>query len=525
MRLVTAAEAKRLDARAAAEFGIPTLLLMENAGLSIVLAMEKMFGSLEGKRITIFCGRGGNGGDGMCAARHLVAHGAQVVVGLVGGRDGLKGDALSNWTILDRMGLTPVDVRSDGDLAWVKAASGAAELIVDALVGVGARLPLDGLMGAVIASINASAKPVVSVDLPSGLEPDTGRVPGAAVIATQTVTLGLPKRGLVLHPGTAWVGKLVVADLTFPIPLLTDPAIMADVLLPEEALQLLPVRSPTAHKHEVGRVLLVAGSRSMPGAALLAGQGALRSGAGMVHVATPASAVAALSGRIPELLVRSSGESGTGGLAESSVDELLAFAAGMHAVGVGPGLGREEGTRRSALRLIRDIAAPMVVDADGLFALGADLASLKAAKGPRVLTPHAGELSRLLGGSSEVIEADRIGSAAGASARSGAVVVLKGARTVVAEPAGRCWIVSTGNAGMATAGSGDVLTGIIAALLAQRLPASAAALLGCHLHGLAGDLARDEKTELGLIASDLAGFLPAALRRLRGGETPGNQVR
>ncbi len=525
MRLATAAEAKRLDQRASAEFGMPTLLLMENAGLSIVLAMEKMFGSLEGKRVTIFCGRGGNGGDGMCAARHLVAHGAQVVVGLVGGRDGLKGDASANWTILDRMGLTPMDVRSEGDLAWVKAASGAAEIILDALVGVGGRLPLDGLMGSVVGVINASAKPVVAVDLPSGLEPDTGRVPGAAVIASLTVTLGLPKRGLVLHPGTAWVGKLVVADLTFPIPLLTDPAIMADVLLPEEALQLLPARSAVAHKHDVGRVLLVAGSRGMPGAALLAGEGALVSGAGMVHVASPASAFPLIAGRRPELLVRSCAETSGGGLADGAVDELLAFAAGMHGVGIGPGLGREDGTRKAALRLVNALAAPLVVDADALNAVGSDLGSLKTAKGPRVLTPHAGEMSRLLGVSVDAVEGDRIGSAVGAASRSGAVVVLKGARTVVAEPSGRAYVVSTGNAGMATAGSGDVLTGVIAALLAQRLAPVEAALLGAHVHGLAGDLGRDEKTELGLTASDLCAFLPAAFARMRGGDRSAHQVK
>lgn len=523
MRLVTAAEAKRLDERASKEFGMPTLLLMENAGLSIVLAMEKTFGSLEGKRVAIFCGRGGNGGDGMCAARHLVAHGAQVVVGLIGGRDGLAGDALANWTILDRMGLTPMDVRSEGDLAWARAAAGASEIIIDALVGVGGRLPLDGLMGAVIGAINAAAKPVVAVDIPSGLDPDSGRVPGAAIIATLTVTLGLPKRGLVLHPGTAWIGKLIVADLTFPIPLLTDPAIMADVLLPEEAAQLLPSRAPTAHKHEVGRVLIVAGSPPMSGAALLAGEGALCSGSGMVHVAVPASVVPLIAGRRPELLLRACVESAAGEL--SSVGDLVSFASGMHAVAIGPGLGRSGDTRKAILRLVADVTVPVVVDADALNALGAEPALLKSAQGPRVLTPHTGELSRLLGIASELIESDRIGSAVTAASRSGAVVVLKGARTVVAEPAGRAYVVSTGNAGMATAGSGDVLTGIITSFLAQRLSPLAAALLGVHVHGLAGDLARDEKTELGVTASDLSGFLPRAFVRMRGGDPGGNQVR
>jgi len=519
MRLATAADIKRLDERAEKEFGMPRLLLMENAGASVVIAMEKVFGALDGKRVTILCGKGGNGGDGMCAARHLVAHGASVVVGLVGEHSALKGEPLANWTILDKMGLSPKELRTEGDLPWVRAAVGAADLIVDGLVGVGAKLPLTGLLGEVVKAINAAAKPVTSIDIPSGVDPDSGRIEGGpCIVATLTVTLGLPKRGLILHPGTARVGKLVVADLTFPLALLTDPAVTADVVMPEEAAALIPQRAPTAHKHEVGRVLLIAGSRSMTGAALLAGSGALAGGAGMVYVAAPASAAALVHGRQPELILRPQAETADGGLSVKAVDELLAFAKPMHAAGIGPGLGVEEDTKAAVLALVGRLECPVVVDADALNALAGHTDVLKKAKGPRVLTPHSGELARLMETTAAVIEGDRIGSAAAAATRFGSVVLLKGARTVVAQPRGRAFVVSTGNPGMASAGTGDVLTGLISGLLAQRLSPLAAAVLGAHVHGLAGDFARDARTELSLTASDVAGAVPRAFQQLRGGE-------
>jgi len=521
MRLATAADIKRLDERAEKEFGIPRMVLMENAGASVAIAMEKVFGALDGKRVTILCGKGGNGGDGMCAARHLVAHGASVVVGLIGERTALAGETLANWTILDKMGLTPKELRTDGDVPWVRAAVGAADYVVDGLVGVGAKLPLTGLIAEVVKAINASGKPVVAIDAPSGLNVDSGRVEDPCVRAALTVTLGLAKRGLILHPGTASVGKLVVADLTFPLALLTDPAITADVVLPEEAAALVPQRSPTAHKHDVGRVLLVAGSKAMTGAALLSGAGALAGGAGMVYVASPASAAALLHGRQPELIIKPQDETADGGLAYKAVEDLMAFAAPMHAVGIGPGLGLEDATRQAALALVERLGCPAVVDADALNALAGHTDALKRSKAPRVLTPHAGELARLMETNTAAIEGDRMGSAAAAATRFGSVVLLKGARTVVAQPGGRIFVVSTGNAGMASAGTGDVLTGLIAALLAQRLSPLAAAILGAHVHGLAGDIAREEKTELSLNATDVAAAVPRAFRRLRGGE-PGS---
>ncbi len=520
MRLATAADIKRLDERAEKEFGLSRLLLMENAGASVVLAMERVYGPLEGKRVTLFCGRGGNGGDGMCAARHLISHGASVVVGLVGTRGGLKGEPLQNWKILDRMDVTPHDIQGDADLPWARAAAGAADYVVDALLGVGSRLPVEGLMGQVVQTINESGKPAVAVDAPSGLDVDSGAVRGACVKASLTVTLGLPKRGLVLYPGTLYVGKLVVADLTLPLALLTDSAIQADVLLPDEAAQLLPSRPRQAHKHEIGRALVVAGSKAMTGAALLAAEGALVGGAGMVYLATPASAAALLHDRRPELLLKPQANTPAGGLAEAAVEELLALSGTMQAMAIGPGLGLEETTKRSVVRLLQSVEAPTVVDADALTALAANPDALSSARGGRVLTPHVGEMARLLGTTAEAVEADRLEAARRSAAQFGAVVVLKGARTVVAEPGGRLFIVPTGNPGMATAGTGDVLTGLITALLAQKLSALPGALLGAYAHGLAGDLAREEKTEISLTASDILAYLPKAFLRLATGKLP-----
>jgi len=524
MRLARAADIRRLDERAEREFGIPRILLMENAGLSVVLAMERVFGSLEGKRVVVFCGKGGNGGDGMCAARHLVSHGAEIVVGLVGSREELEGETKSNHAILDRMGMTPREVKGDSDLPWVSAAASASDFVIDALLGTGSRLPVTGIMSRIIRAVNACGKPVVSVDIPSGLDCDTGKLPGDSIVATLTVTLALPKRGQVLHPGTMCIGKLVTADLTMPPALLNDPGICANVLLPEEVVQLMPRRSPQAHKYDAGRVLIIAGSRSMTGAAILSGSAALAGGAGMVYLAVPASAAVLLHGRVPELIIRPQADTPAGNLSEAAVEDLLAASGQMQAVALGPGLGTEETTKRAIVKLLGGISVPMVADADALNALSQNPDALKEAKGPRILTPHSGEMARLLGITAEAVEADRLGSASRCAEKYAAITVLKGARTVVAEPPsdragpeGRQFVVPTGNAGMATAGTGDVLTGVIAAFLAAGLPALSAALLGAYAHGLAGDLARDAKTELALTASDITEHLPGAFRKIAAG--------
>jgi len=346
MRLATASDIRRMDERAEKEFGLTRLLLMENSGYSVVLAMERVLGSVEGKRVAIFCGKGGNGGDGMCAARHLISHGASVVVGLAGTKAELQGETAVMCGILEKMGLGPREVRGDADLPWVQAAIGAADLVVDALLGTGSRPPLTGVVDQIVGIVNSSGKPVVSIDIPTGLDTDTGAVPGNCMASTLTVALGLPKRGLVLYPGTMRVGKLVTADLTLPISLLTDPAISADILLQEEVAELLPVRHPQAHKHAVGRVLVVAGSKSMPGASALVSESALVGGAGMVYLASPASI--SMSGRRAEIIMRPQAETPSGNLAEAALDDILRGAGNMHAVAIGPGLGIEGRLRQVA---------------------------------------------------------------------------------------------------------------------------------------------------------------------------------
>jgi NAD(P)H-hydrate epimerase len=514
MRLATASDIRRMDDRAEKEFGLTRLLLMENAGYSVVLAMERVLGSVEGKRVAIFCGKGGNGGDGMCAARHLVSHGASVVVGLAGKRTDLSAEPAAMCGILDRMGLGPREVVGDADLPWVQAAASASDIVIDALLGVGSRPPASGIYDPVVQIINASGKPVVSIDIPTGIDADTGAVPGNAISAVLTVALGLPKRGLVLYPGTMRVGKLVTADLTLPIALLNDPAITSDILLQEEVAELLPVRHPQAHKHSVGRALIVAGSRAMPGASALASEAALIGGAGMVYLASPGSVAGV--GRRAEVISRPQAETPSGNLSEAALDDILRVAKEMHGVGIGPGMGMEETTRRLVLKVIESVECPIVVDADGLNALAGTGGKIAPSRHGRILTPHSGEMSRLLGATAESVDADRLEAARRASAQYGSIVILKGARPVVAEPGGRLFIVPTGNPGMATAGSGDVLTGILAALLAQRVPPLSAALLGAYVHGLAGDMARDALTDISMTASDIKAFIPSAFRRISG---------
>jgi len=517
MRLATAAEMRRMDERAEKEFGLSRLLLMENAGLSVVLAMERKFGTLEGKRVVLFCGRGGNGGDGFCAARHLVSHGASIAVGLIWSGEDLKGEARTNWEILDKMAMTPREIKADSDLNWVRAACAAADLIVDALLGTGSRLPISGTMEQVVRAINESGKPVVAVDAPSGLDVDTGAVEGACIRADLTVSLGLPKLGQVLYPGALYTGKLVVADLTLPVSLITDSSIGADILLPEEAAELVPVRFPQVHKHEVGRALIVAGSRTMSGAAVLASEGALIAGAGMVYLASPGSALQVMSGRRPEILLMPLAESPSGGVSEAALSTLTTACEKMHAVGLGPGLGLEDTTKRMSMKLYDGVSAPMVIDADALTALAGAAPAQSGSRGERVLTPHSQEMARLLNTSTQAVESSRPGSARAAASRYNSVVVLKGARTIVAEPGGRLFVIPSGNQGLASAGTGDVLTGVITALLAQRLPALSAAILGAYVHGLAGDLARDAGCQLSVTASDVVSFVPKAFKRLMSG--------
>jgi hydroxyethylthiazole kinase-like uncharacterized protein yjeF len=493
VRLVTGQEMRELDARAIKEYGIPGVVLMENAGLRVVEELEREFDPLAQRRVCVFAGPGNNGGDGFVIARHLLCRGVWTKVFLVGSRERIKGDALINLNILEKMGAS-ITVLSGRNNNRVQVALALCDIIVDALLGTGSSGPPRAPFPAVMEAINNSSKPVVAVDLPSGLDPDTGKAVDCCLRAKLTVTFGLPKRGLCLLPGAEYAGRLVVADIGLPPDLLGGG--MTRLITPKAVASLLPSRNLSGHKGTFGHLLLLAGSQGFAGAAVLAARGALRCGVGLVSLAVPGEIIPLVAPQVPEAMVHE----------RTSMDGLLERAT---AVALGPGLGMSPEAKRLLRDLLGKIELPVVIDADGLNILaqeGLDLVAKKKA----VLTPHPGEMARLSGLSIADIQADRVEVARSFAKKWGLVLVLKGARTVVAGPDGTTFVNPTGNPGMATGGTGDVLAGMIGSLLAQGLGPTEASVAAVFLHGLAGDLGIVDLGTAGLVAGDVVDYLPAA---------------
>ena len=521
MRVVTASQMRELDRQAIEERGMPSIALMEHAGREVVAAIDAWLpGRLGGGSVVVLCGRGNNGGDGWVVARSLHARGVCEVTALLVGRvSDVAGDAREMLDGARHAGVPIVEVADNA--AWTSAARRLADtgLIIDALVGTGLNRPLAGLLARVAADVNAAAAPVVSIDVPSGLlERAPATVDGwgngdaaPAVRATLTVTFAAPKLTLLLHPDHA--GTLTVADIGIPADLvdaLDGPRI--DLLTPAALRRRLPTRRRDTHKGECGRVLIVAGSLGKTGAAQLAGLGALRAGAGLVTVATPESCLEMVA-RVPEYMTYPLPDC-AGGVTGHGLDGLLAQPADV--IAAGPGLGTGEGACRLVQALLdRGTAAPLVLDADALNVCAAAPERLRGDRNAEVvITPHPGEMARLADTTAAAVQCDRIGIARAFAQAHDLHVVLKGARTVIAAPDGTVRINATGNPGMATGGSGDVLTGAIAAWIGQVPHLTDAIALAVHLHGLAGDLAARDVGETGLIAGDIAARLGRAAAAL-----------
>lgn len=496
MRLVGSAEMRAIDRAAIEELGIPGLTLMERAGRGVADAAAALAGG--GGRIVVVCGGGNNGGDGYVAARLLRDAGrdARAVALVPAGR--LSPDARAVREQAERAGV-PVQ-----DGLGAPLGAGAGDVVVDAILGTGLARPPEGAFAAAIAAVEAArlaGAAVVAVDVPSGLSADTGRPLGACVRATRTVTFAFLKRGLAVHPGLALAGDVTVVDIGIPPEAAGRVPVSCELLTEADARALLPARPPEAHKGDAGRLLVVAGSPGKTGAAHLALTGALRGGAGLVTLAArPEVFPLALAGR-PEAM--SAALPGDGPLDAADLPALRAAAEGVDALVIGPGIPRGPGTGDALRALLSAAGKPAVVDADGLNALADHPERLAGLGVPLVLTPHPGEMARLCGKSTAEVQADRIDLARDRARAWGAAVVLKGARTVVAGPGAPAAIVPTGNAGLATGGTGDVLAGLCGALLAGGLAPAAAARVGAWVHGRAGDLARARFGERGLVAGDL----------------------
>jgi NAD(P)H-hydrate epimerase len=498
------------DRRATECFGVPSLVLMENAGRGAVDALTRVLGPVEGRRVAVVCGKGSNGGDGFVMARHLLGRGARVSAWLVGRASDVQGDARVNLDALQRAGETVVEGPDAGRL---RAALAEADVVVDALLGTGVRGPAAGPVAAAIEIINAAGRPVCALDLPSGLPSDGEAPAGPVVRARMTVTFGLPKLGLVVPAGLAHAGRVEVVDLGVPRAWL-DEGIPAALVEAADVRAALPPRPVDAHKGSYGHLLVVAGSVGRTGAAALACLGALRSGTGLVTCATPASQQPVVAALLAEPMTEPLPETAARTFSMKAVERIAALLSRMDAVALGPGVGLDAETQAAVHVLVRSIERPMVVDADALTALAGHAEACRDAPAPRLLTPHPGEAARLLGCGIADVQADRVGSARRLAAETGAVVALKGARTVVARPDGAVTLNPTGNPGMATGGTGDVLTGIAGGLLAQGVAPASALSAAVYLHGLAGDLAAETRGEAGLVAGDVAAALPAAIRRI-----------
>ncbi|HYQ80550.1 MAG TPA: NAD(P)H-hydrate dehydratase [Anaeromyxobacteraceae bacterium] len=498
MRLVGSAEMREIDRTAIDGFGIPSLTLMDRAGR----AVAEVAGELAGPhgRVVVVCGGGNNGGDGYVAARLLRAAGREARVVALVPADRLSPDARAVREQAERSGV-PID--DGGELAGFEA--GPGDVVVDALLGTGlARAPEGPFAEAIarVVELRTHGAQVVAVDVPSGLSADTGRPLGACVRADRTVTFGFMKRGLFIHPGVEYAGEVTVADIGVPPAAAERVPVTCEVLTQEEARALLPPRPRDAHKGDAGRVLVVAGSPGKTGAAHLALTGALRGGAGLVTLAARAEVLPlALAGRPEAMSLALPGE---GPLGRADLEPLAAAARGMDALVIGPGIPRGPDTAVLLRALLDKVRLPAVLDADALNALAEGPSLLERMPPGMVLTPHPGEMARLAGLSVEAVQEDRIGVAASRARAWLATVLLKGARTVVADPSGPPAVIPTGNPGMASGGTGDVLAGLVGALLGGGLDPRAAARVGAWVHGRAGDLAARRCGERGLLAGDLA---------------------
>jgi len=498
MLLVTAAEMRALDRETIDVVGVPGVVLMESAGRGVVDVIARHF-DVAHARVVAFCGPGNNGGDGFVVARHLANRGADVIVALVGERDKIKGDARIHFDACAKSNVRIFEAD--------KAPLHRNDVVVDAIFGTGLARPVGaGAARDAIARMRAHRGPVVAVDVPSGLDADKGII-GPCVRADHTVTFAFAKLGLVGAEEQAVVGALHVVDIGIPERLARERGVKAE-LLEESVLAPLRARPASGHKGTHGHVLVVAGSRGKTGAALLCGTAVLRSGAGLCTVAMPADAAALVEGRVPELMIEAVGD----------VQSLLV---GKKAAAVGPGIARDDAAR-DRIRALATSELPLVVDADALNAIAADRGLLPRRGSPTVLTPHPGEAARLLGATVGAVQEDRVGAARAIADKLGAVCVLKGARTVIAAPDGRLAVNPTGNPGLGTAGTGDVLTGVVAAALARMHGAAgesgggvvdpfAAACAAVYLHGAAGDYAAKARSQTGLMAHDVLDALPHLL--------------
>lgn len=524
MKILTARQVAEVDRLTSELYGIPSRLLMECAGRSVVDALDReRSGSLQ-DRIVIFCGRGNNGGDGLVAARHLVSRGGRPEVVLFADPAQLKGDALANWEAVRSLGITVHVAAAVREQRALLRRLARPPVIIDALLGTGLSKPIGPDLKGAVGWINGACggSYVVSVDIPSGLFADSPSVPGPAVRAHLTVTFTALKPALVFPPAAELAGRVQAVAIGSPAWLLENPEYKLALAEAAQVRKVLPRRARDSHKGHYGHLLVVAGSRGKSGAALMAGMAALRSGAGLVTLALPESLRRDVIGRFPELMTEYFPETPTGSLDSSGAAALLKILPQFDALVMGPGLTTHRSTQGLIRELVRESGIPVVLDADGINAFAGKPELLRNRHGrPVTITPHPGEMARLLGTSIGAVQKQRLETATRCAVENGCFAILKGFQTICCAPDGRAFVNPTGNPGMATAGSGDVLSGMVGRFVAgwwrRYRGADLAALLdhltaAVYLHGLAGDFAAAAKGEECLVATDMLSHLPEAFR-------------
>ncbi len=514
MELLTAEQIRILDKAAIQDVGIPGLVLMEAAGKGVAEVCADLVAPA-GTNIVVLCGRGNNGGDGFVAARRLTDMGASVRIFALTSEEKIHGDAAANMAVAKKLGLPIAFVANDQELSALQGPLAAADCIIDALLGTGLNTEVRGLYAQAIAMANEATAAKVAVDIPSGVHADSGAVLGIAFEADATATFGMPKIGLISYPGAEYAGEVFLVDIGIPIQV--RDRVRPTAYLLDEASAAAPVlpRAMGGHKGTYGHTLIVAGSHGKTGAALLCGRSAARAGAGLVTIAVPGDVQPILEGAVAELMTSAYAANAAEIQPEKTARQLVALAEGKSCIAMGPGIPTSEAMARTLEIFLTSPALEgrcLILDADALNLLVGSLEAVHSCPGKVLLTPHPGEMARLLSRTTAQVQQDRVSAARELSTRTGAIVALKGARTIIATPEGTIWVNPTGNPGMGTGGSGDVLTGILAGLVAQGIDVLSAAKTGVYAHGKAGDLAADDQGQVSLTAQDILDRIPSVFQ-------------
>ena len=513
MKVATAEQMQELDRKAIETYRIPGIVLMENAGRGATEAIFKAFPDLQKMKIAIITGKGNNGGDGFVVARYLMNSGVHVKVYLLADPKVLRGEAETNSQIFQRMKGEVISVPSSKDYQKVKKELEKFDLLIDAIFGTGLDAEVRGYYREVIDHLNTLQKPIVAIDIPSGLDANTGKPLGTAIRASLTVTFGLPKIGHLIPPGPEYVGEVKVIDIGYPRRLADEEKIQTHLLEKEEIKEWLSFpRRPDAHKGDYGHLLVIAGSVGKTGAAAMACEAALRMGAGLVTLAIPKSLNAIMEMKLTEVMTEPLPETPKQTFSLRSFSSILRLCENKKAVIIGPGMGTFKETQTLIIKLLKTLEIPVILDADGLTALSSQSKVLPVPNRSLILTPHPGEMARLVRSTSKEVQDDRIGISRSFSQSNHLYLVLKGYRTLIATPKGEVFINPTGNPGMASGGTGDVLTGMIGGLVCQGIDLLQSLQISVYLHGFVGDLMAQELGEKSLIATDIIKKIPELLQ-------------